>query len=106
MPSRTTTGPPFARTSRRALPRSSAAGHTSGCPVSRTGTGANEMIERIQIVGARGRVGSAVSLRLAERGIVLDSPSPELVVLCVPDRAIAGVAAETPLGPWIAHVSG
>ena len=29
------------------------------------------MIERIQIVGARGRVGSAVSARLAERGIAL-----------------------------------
>ena len=64
------------------------------------------MIETIQIVGARGRVGSAVSARLAERGIDLDSPTPQLVLLCVPDRAIAEVAAETPLGPWIAHVSG
>ncbi len=64
------------------------------------------MIERIQIVGARGRVGSAVSARLAERGIALDSRDPELVLLCVPDRAIGEVAAETPVGPWIAHVSG
>ena len=64
------------------------------------------MIETIQIVGARGRVGSAVSARLAERGLDLDSPTPQLVLLCVPDRAIAEVAAETPLGPWIAHVSG
>ena len=64
------------------------------------------MIETIQIVGARGRVGSALSARLAERGIALDSRQPELVVLCVPDRAIAEVASATPLGPWIAHVSG
>jgi predicted short-subunit dehydrogenase-like oxidoreductase (DUF2520 family) len=64
------------------------------------------MIDTIEIVGARGRVGSTVSARLAERGIVLGSPSPELVLLCVPDRAIAEVAAEVPVGPWVAHVSG
>jgi predicted short-subunit dehydrogenase-like oxidoreductase (DUF2520 family) len=64
------------------------------------------MIERIDIVGARGRVGSAVSARLADRGIDLESTTPELVLLCVPDRAIAEVAAATPTGPWIAHVSG
>jgi predicted short-subunit dehydrogenase-like oxidoreductase (DUF2520 family) len=64
------------------------------------------MIQRIQIVGARGRVGSTVSARLAEHGVVLDSSSPQLVLLCVPDRAIAEVAVETPVGPWIAHVSG
>jgi predicted short-subunit dehydrogenase-like oxidoreductase (DUF2520 family) len=64
------------------------------------------MIERIQIVGARGRVGSALSARLVERGFAFDSSDPELVVLAVPDRAIAQVAAETPMGPWIAHVSG
>lgn len=70
------------------------------------GNWSNEMIETVRIVGARGRVGSAVSARLAERGIALDSAEPELVLLCVPDRAIAGVAAETPVGPWVAHVSG
>ena len=64
------------------------------------------MIEQIQIVGARGRVGSTVSARLAERGIPSDSATPQLVLLCVPDRAIAEVAAETPAGPWLAHVSG
>jgi predicted short-subunit dehydrogenase-like oxidoreductase (DUF2520 family) len=64
------------------------------------------MIQSIRIVGARGRVGSAVSARLAERGIALDEPSPALVLLCVPDRAIAEVAAEIPVGPWVAHVSG
>ena len=64
------------------------------------------MIERIRIVGAGGRVGSAVSARLAERGIAFDGLDAELVLLCVPDRAIDEVAAETPVGPWIAHVSG
>ena len=64
------------------------------------------MFESIQIVGARGRVGSTLSARLAARGVALDSASPELVLLCVPDRAIGEVAAETPVGPWIAHVSG
>ena len=37
---------------------------------------------------------------------MLDASNPELVLLCVPDRAIAEVAAAAPLGPWIAHVSG
>jgi predicted short-subunit dehydrogenase-like oxidoreductase (DUF2520 family) len=64
------------------------------------------MIERIQIVGARGRVGSTLSARLAEHGVALDSAAPELVVLCVPDRAVAEVAAAIPPGPWVAHVSG
>ena len=64
------------------------------------------MVESIRIVGARGRVGSTLSARLAERGILLDPPTPELVLLCVPDRAIADVASETPVGPWVAHVSG
>jgi predicted short-subunit dehydrogenase-like oxidoreductase (DUF2520 family) len=64
------------------------------------------MIETIRIVGARGRVGSTLSTRLAERGIALDSASPELVLLCVPDRAIAEVSAATSIGPWLAHVSG
>ena len=59
----------------------------------------------MKVVGA-GRVGSAVSARLAERGVVLDRDEPELVLLCVPDRAIAEVAAATPAGPWLAHVSG
>ena len=64
------------------------------------------MIERIQILGARGRVGSALSGRLTERGLAFESQDPELVILCVPDRAIPEVASTTPLGPWIAHVSG
>ncbi|GIU94643.1 MAG: NADP oxidoreductase [Gaiellaceae bacterium] len=64
------------------------------------------MIERVKIIGASGRVGSVVSARLAERGVVLGADDPQLVLLCVPDRAIAEVAAEIAPGPWIAHVSG
>jgi predicted short-subunit dehydrogenase-like oxidoreductase (DUF2520 family) len=63
------------------------------------------MIERAHVIGA-GRAGSAIAARLRERGLVLSADSPELVLLCVPDRAIAEVAAEIPPGPWIAHVSG
>jgi predicted short-subunit dehydrogenase-like oxidoreductase (DUF2520 family) len=64
------------------------------------------VIESIHVIGANGRVGSAVSARLAERGIRLEAADPELVLLCVPDRAIADVAAEIHVGPWVAHVSG
>lgn len=60
----------------------------------------------VTVIGARGRVGSAVSARLSERGIELLDDGTELVLLCVPDRAIAQVAAELPAGPWVAHVSG
>src|ERR671911_1013523 len=63
------------------------------------------MIERAHVIGA-GRVGSAMAARLRERGLDLGAGAPELVLLCVPDRAIAEVAAATPPGPWLAHVSG
>jgi predicted short-subunit dehydrogenase-like oxidoreductase (DUF2520 family) len=63
------------------------------------------LVESVRIVGA-GRVGSAVSARLQERGVELRDDDPELVLLCVPDRAIAEVAAATAPAPWIAHVSG
>jgi predicted short-subunit dehydrogenase-like oxidoreductase (DUF2520 family) len=60
---------------------------------------------RIDVIGA-GRVGAAVTGRLRERGLDLESGDPELVLLCVPDGAIAEVAASRPVGPWTAHVSG
>ena len=63
------------------------------------------MLERIDVIG-RGRVGAAVAGRLRERGIDLESGDPELVLLCVPDAAIAEAAASVSAGPWIAHVSG
>jgi predicted short-subunit dehydrogenase-like oxidoreductase (DUF2520 family) len=43
---------------------------------------------------------------LVERGLALTENEPELVLLCVPDAAIAAVAAEIEPGPWVAHVSG
>jgi len=63
------------------------------------------MVRSVSVVGA-GRVGSAVATRLEESGVVLVEEGAELVLLCVPDRAIADVAASIEPGPWIAHVSG
>ena len=64
------------------------------------------MIDRVVVIGARGRVGSAMSARLRERGFALDPGNADLVLLCVPDRAIAEVAAGIEPGPWVAHTSG
>jgi predicted short-subunit dehydrogenase-like oxidoreductase (DUF2520 family) len=63
------------------------------------------LIEPIRIVGA-GRVGSAIDARLRERGVELRDDGAELVLLCVPDGAIAEVARSLEPGPWVAHVSG
>ena len=63
------------------------------------------MIQRAHVIGA-GRVGSAIAARLRERGLDLDPDDAELVLLCVPDRAIADEAAEHPAGPWNGHDSG
>jgi predicted short-subunit dehydrogenase-like oxidoreductase (DUF2520 family) len=64
------------------------------------------MIESVDVIGAHGRVGRAVSARLAERGLVAAGRPSDVVLLCVPDRAIAEVAAGIAPGPWAAHVSG
>ena len=63
------------------------------------------MVDSVNVIG-RGRAGSALSARLRERGVELRDGSAELVLLCVPDRAIAEVAAGIGPGPWVAHVSG
>ena len=63
------------------------------------------MFESIRIVG-HGRVGTALSTRLAQRGHQLVEADADLVVLCVPDAAIADVARSIAPGPWIAHTSG
>jgi predicted short-subunit dehydrogenase-like oxidoreductase (DUF2520 family) len=63
------------------------------------------LIEPIRIVGA-GRVGSAVSARLRERGVALRENDAELVLICVHDGAIGEVARGIEPGPWIGHVSG
>jgi predicted short-subunit dehydrogenase-like oxidoreductase (DUF2520 family) len=63
------------------------------------------------VVGA-GRVGRAVAARLGESvptrttGRELACDGADLVIVCVPDRAIAGVAEAIAPGPWIAHTSG
>jgi predicted short-subunit dehydrogenase-like oxidoreductase (DUF2520 family) len=63
------------------------------------------------VVGA-GRVGRAAAARLGESiptrttGRELELGEAELVLLCVPDRAVAEVAAAVPTGSWIAHTSG
>ena len=49
------------------------------------------MFNSVNVIG-RGRVGSAVAARLEERGVELREDDAELVLLCVPDRAIAEVA--------------
>jgi len=63
------------------------------------------MHQRVHVIG-RGRAGSAIAARLEERGLVLTERDADLVVLCVPDGAINESAKRTPIGPWIAHVSG
>ena len=63
------------------------------------------MVRTVQVVGA-GRVGSAIAARLTERGVELREDGAELVLLCVPDTAIADTAARIEPGPWVAHVSG
>lgn len=65
----------------------------------------------ICVVGA-GRVGRPVAERLAATiptrvaGRELDVRDADLVLLCVPDRAIAEIAETLEPGPWIAHTSG
>jgi predicted short-subunit dehydrogenase-like oxidoreductase (DUF2520 family) len=63
------------------------------------------VFKTVQVIGS-GRVGSALSARLRERGLELSQDVPELVLLCVPDSAISEVAAGLEPGPWVAHVSG
>jgi len=62
------------------------------------------MFTTITVIGA-GRAGSAIAARLRERGIAV-KPDGKLRLLCVPDGAIAEVAAAVEPGPWVAHVSG
>ena len=76
-----------------------------------SGAGAQMNFESICVVGA-GRVGKAVAARLADRvatrstGRELQCSEADLVLLCVPDGAIADTAASITPGPWVAHTSG
>jgi predicted short-subunit dehydrogenase-like oxidoreductase (DUF2520 family) len=62
------------------------------------------VFDSVTVIGS-GRVGAAVAARLRERGVGVE-PDAGVVLICVPDDAIADVAAGIPTGPWIAHVSG
>jgi predicted short-subunit dehydrogenase-like oxidoreductase (DUF2520 family) len=59
------------------------------------------LIETVQVVGASGRVGSAVAARLRERGVALGDEA-DLVLLCVPDSVIAEVAHTSGASPLAA----
>jgi predicted short-subunit dehydrogenase-like oxidoreductase (DUF2520 family) len=65
------------------------------------------VIETVTVIG-RGRVGSAIAGRLAERGVhVRADGDGDIALLCVPDSAIANVARGLAPGQgWIGHVSG
>jgi predicted short-subunit dehydrogenase-like oxidoreductase (DUF2520 family) len=63
------------------------------------------MFTRIRVIG-RGRLGSALVARLAARGHQVVDDDVQVVVLCVPDGAIATVAASIEPGPWVCHMSG
>jgi predicted short-subunit dehydrogenase-like oxidoreductase (DUF2520 family) len=68
--------------------------------------------ESVCVIGS-GRLGAAVLARLEQGGAFvrtggrdLDCDGATLVLLCVPDRAIAEIATAIRPGPWIAHMSG
>jgi predicted short-subunit dehydrogenase-like oxidoreductase (DUF2520 family) len=63
------------------------------------------VFDTVNVIGA-GRVGSAIAARLQERGVGIAGDDADLVLLCVPDAAIAEVAHAIDPGPWMAHVSG
>jgi predicted short-subunit dehydrogenase-like oxidoreductase (DUF2520 family) len=68
------------------------------------------MISSVRVVGT-GRAGGAIAGRLRERGLAVQTgrdavADADLVLLAVPDAAIAEVAQRVPIGPWTAHVSG
>ena len=68
------------------------------------------MLNPVHVVGT-GRAGGAIAARLREVGLSVtaarDAPADaDLVLLAVPDEAIADVAGRISIGPWVAHVSG
>ena len=65
------------------------------------------MIKSVNLIG-RGRVGSAFAARLEERGVELREDQADVVLLCVPDSAIASTAERQTfaLSQWVGHTSG
>src|SRR3954452_9895751 len=71
-------------------------------------------LDRIAIIGA-GRLGTALSAAMRAASLHVEGPlgrgqapaaDTTLVLLCVPDGAIAGVAAGLAPGPLVGHCSG
>lgn len=71
-------------------------------------------LDRVAIVGG-GRLGTALTAALRGTGLavegplgrgILPHPDTTLVLLCVPDAAIAQAAAGIPTGPLVGHCSG
>lgn len=70
---------------------------------------------RVAIVGA-GRLGTAMAAGLRRSGVAVDGPLgrdeplpdrlPDVILLCVPDAAIATAARAIPGGPVLGHCSG
>jgi predicted short-subunit dehydrogenase-like oxidoreductase (DUF2520 family) len=64
------------------------------------------MFHTVRLIG-HGRLGAAIAERLVQRQHLLaPDNAADLVLLCVPDSAIAHSAAGIPVGPWVAHTSG
>ncbi len=68
------------------------------------------MFDSVRVIGM-GRAGGAIAARLRERALQVASgkgatADADLVLLAVPDGAIAVMARAVPTGPWVAHVSG
>jgi len=64
------------------------------------------VIERVHVIGS-GRVGSAITARLRERGVAVGATDPDVVLLCVPDTAISDASrCLAPGQAWVGHVSG
>jgi predicted short-subunit dehydrogenase-like oxidoreductase (DUF2520 family) len=64
------------------------------------------VIEKVHVIGS-GRVGSAISARLRERGVAVGDDDPDVVILCVPDTAVSDVSrCLAPGRAWVGHVSG
>src|SRR4051812_40877422 len=78
----------------------------SRCPASASELELWIVIESVHVIGS-GRVGSAVGARLRERGIAVGGDDPDIVLLCVPDTAIADTSRNlVPGRGWVGHVSG
>ncbi len=79
----------------------------------------HDAVQRVAIVG-HGRLGSLIAVSLTQADVVVDGPfgredpvaerlcaaTADVILLCVPDAEIAGVAAAIPAGTPIGHCSG